>query len=168
MYALEIQSLIESNSETDILELQEDYNITSDNAQTIIETCCRKYLNQIFNFLLKETKKYNEKEVLIWLKEIFKYIKFVSKPIDCDGNVFTNDDKLRLLNYFDNNRSYFTENNNENENEDYLQKLDYIINLTQSYQPAVGGIAGLMNELPDMKVIAEEDTAANKKRWAWG
>lgn len=141
LYALEVQSLVESGRENELKDVQEVYDIPEDKAQEIIEASCKRYLSQILNLALRAAKKYDEKESARWMREVVKYSTFISDSVDADGNIFSEADRARLISFYE------AELGSEVSNEDkssISDRLKHLINLSPDYVPPESGIDGLV------------------------
>lgn len=135
LYALEVQYLIENNLENELKDTQESYGIPEDRAEEVISAACKRYISQLLNLALRAAKKYDEKDCVSWIKEILKYSLFVSDSVDADGNMFTDKDKDRMIEFY---------LSSEDSNSDSAEKLKNLVNLTENYVPPIEGIDGLL------------------------
>lgn len=165
LYALEVQKLVNSGQEDELQEIQETYCIPEEKAQGIIEAACKRYLDQLFNLALRATKKFDEKDANRWLTEIVKYARYVSGTIDCDGSIFTEKDKERLLLYLE---SMALDVNLAEGEESIVDRMRRMMNLTEAYVPPLSGIQALIDGTIDLNKVMIADPSENRKRWAWG
>jgi hypothetical protein len=176
LYSLEVQDVIQKGREDELQDIQEFYNIPQDKAASIIESSAKRYLSQLFNLAFRGAKRYDEKDTLMWLKEIVKYVQFISEDnrVECDGNLFSEKDKERLLSYFENSfmnndkLSDGTPEMSESKITEMSDALRRIIYLTDDYVAPLSGIQGLLGGMTDLNEIMLSDPSANRKRWAWG
>ena len=147
LYALEVQSLVEGGLESDLREVQEAYDIPEERAAQIIEASCRRYVSQLFNLALRSAKKYDEKASVGWVAEILKYAPFISTPVDADGNIFMESDKVRMIEFYVSNMAAGGADVPE-----LVAKLKFLCNLTESYVPPIEGIDGLL-DLDNKRVV---------------
>eukprot|EP01038_Epipyxis_sp_PR26KG_P010886 gene10886-14609_t len=173
------QYLIENGLENDLLEVQEAYDIPVERAEEIIEMSCKRYISQLLNLALRGAKKYDEQDAVKWLKQIVKYAVFVNGQVEADGNLFTENDKKRLISFYQSEvESQLTNqssSSNESEvesdmkNHDMIVKLKEMIYLTNDFIPPVQGMAGLLGEVKSLATLQNEaDPNGGKKGWAWG
>lgn len=166
LYALEVQYLVENGLEAELQEVQEAYNIPVERAEEIVEASCKRYISQLLNLALRAAKKYDEQDALKWLREIIKYAVFVTGPIDADGNLFSEKDKIRLISFYQAELAEYNESDI-----DMVAKLKEIINLTDDFVPPVQGIEGLLGNVKSLAQIGREGDQTKdgeKKPWAWG
>ena len=84
---------------------------------------------------MRAAKKYDEKDCVSWVKEILKYSVFINDTVDADGNMFTDKDKERMVEFY---------LSSDQSNSDSAEKLKIFVNLTENYVPPVEGIDGLL------------------------
>jgi len=172
LYALEVQVMVDNGLEGDLTEVQEAYDIPDDRAADIVEACCKRYVNQLLNFALRGAKRYNEQDTIKWVKRIIKYAVFISTPVEADGSMFDDDDKKRMISF------YQTEVANGEDAEllalveqygDMADKFREMINVTDDYVSPISGIDGLLGNVRRLDQLEDDmkDTDA-KKNWAWG
>lgn len=135
LYALEVQYLIENNLVYELKDTQESYGIPEDRAEEVIAAACKRYISQLLNLALRAAKKFDEKDCVSWVNEILKYSVFIGDTVDADGNMFTDKDKDRLVEFY---------LSSEDSNSDAAEKLKNLINLSENYVPPVDGIDGLL------------------------
>ena len=79
LYALEVQSLIESGQEALLGDVREAYDIPEQIASEIVELSCKRYISQLLNLALRAAKRYKEEEAVEWTRQIAKYAVFVDE-----------------------------------------------------------------------------------------
>ena len=162
MYALEVQYLIENGLEDQLRDIQEAYDIPDEQAVGIIESCSKRYINQLLNLALRAAKRYDEKEAVSLAREIVKYARFVEGAVEADGNIYSEADKLRLIEF------YHGDADAGDDREENAKKLTSLIFLTEAYVAPLSGIDGLLGKVQNLNDLMLADPSANKKRWAWG
>lgn len=171
LYALEVQSIIENDTVEELKDVQDAYDIPEDRAELIVEACSKRYINQLLNLALRAAKKYDEKDCMRWVKSIAKYAVFVDGTVDADANMYSESDKARLINFFENSEDSELAEQSPLGGEtrtDMVQRLKLIINLTEDYVAPLQGIEGLLGNVQNLNELMIADPKANKKRWAWG
>lgn len=172
MYALEIQDMIERGDSDGLADAQEGYGIPEDRASEMVEVTARRYVSQILNFALRAARKYNEQEAVMQVKKVLDFAQFIDlseTPVDADGNMFSEDDKERLIEFHEGSRRSLAGIAASAEDTEGLAEVDtgrstkedaatlrVLINLTEDYKPAEGGIDGLLGLIKDFKGVGEE------------
>lgn len=174
MYALEIQEMIESGDTDNLLDAQEGYGIPEERASEMVEATCRRYIGQILNFALRAARKYNEQECVLQTQKVLDYAQFIDLgegAVDADGNMFSEDDKERLITFYEGSKRSLAgvaaaaagqEGLAEvvgDSDKEVAQTLRSLINLTEDYKPAEGGIDGLLGLIQDFQGVGEEGTS---------
>ena len=168
--------MIENGQEAELNDIQQSYDIPEQRAQEIIEACCKKYLDQLINLGLRSSRKYDDKNTILWIKKILKYAIFVTTSVDADGNLFTEADKKQLI------AVYLNEVDLKQDQElldiveqydgvDVTEKLRELIHLTEAYVAPLQGMEGLMGRGKSYRQMEEDqynDQSGGKKAWAWG
>lgn len=171
LFALEVQDMIQNGRENELQDLQEAYSIPQERAAVIIEVAAKRYLNQLLNLAFRGAKRYDEKDTVVWLREIVKYTQFISEGgrVDCDGNLFSEKDKERLISYYEN-MMMTPDISSEDESKvrETCEELRRIIQLTESYVAPLSGIQGLLGGMVNLNDLMVADPSENRKRWAWG
>lgn len=188
-----------TGEDTDLLqEAQEAYGIPEEQAKQIIEAAAKRYVSQLLNLALRAAKKYDEIDSLKWMNQIIKYSQFISDKVDCDGSLFSEKDKDRLLNYYMNSVNTATVkpssadiiidsttdesvveepsestdlsvlNEKQVELNDSMERLRRLIHLSNDYVAPLSGIEGLLGGLTNVNDLMIADPSENRKRWAWG
>jgi hypothetical protein len=172
MYALEIQDMIERGDTDGLADAQEGYGIPEERASDMVEVTCRRYVSQILNFALRAARKYNEQECVMQTQRVLDFAQFIDiaegGAVDADGNMFSEDDKERLIAFHEGGRRSnaaaaaseeagggLAEATASSGKED-AELLRALINLTEEYKPAEGGIDGLLGVIKDFKGVGEE------------
>ena len=176
LYALEVQYLVENNSEDEFSEIQEAYDIPDNRAAEIVDETCKKYISQLLNLALRSAKRYEETECIRWTKEILKYAKFISGKVDADGNLFTESDKKRLISFYQAELEEKANSKSDADSDaseigaDELAKLKDMIRLTEDFVPPVQGIEGLLGNVASLSSLTQESekSTGGKKKWSWG
>jgi len=127
-----------------------------------VEACCKRYISQLLNLALRAAKKYDERDAAKWLREIVKYAVFVEGAVEADGNIYSEADKLRLIEF------YHGDADAGDDREENAKKLKSLIFLTEAYVAPLSGIDGLLGKVQNLNDLMLADPSANKKRWAWG
>jgi hypothetical protein len=141
LYTLEVQASIEEGLETDLQEIQEAYEIPQDRAEAIVEATCKRYISQLLNLALASAKKYKEEDSNKYTLQITKYMFFFDGSVDADGNLFSEDDKDRLITFF---RDREGSNLSNDDKKEISSRLKSLINLTEDFVAPVEGLAGLL------------------------
>ena len=141
LYTLEVQASIEEGLETDLQEIQEAYEIPQDRAEAIVEATCKRYISQLLNLALASAKKYKEDDSNKYTLQIAKYMFFFDGSVDADGNLFSEDDKDRLITFFRDREGSTLSNDDKKE---ISSRLKSLINLTEDFVAPVEGLAGLL------------------------
>ena len=116
-------------------------------------------MSQLLNLSLRASKKFNEQETVEWTKKIAKYAVFVDGTVDADGNLFREEDKERLVSFY--------EGACESEAEKEMAvRLKAMINLTEDFVPPIEGIDGLLGKVKGMQSV--DGSNDDNKKWAWG
>lgn len=149
----------------EVKDLQEVYEIPETFAVEIVEAVCARYIDQLLNLALRAARKYDEVTCVRWTKEVMKYAAYVSHAVNADGNIFTDDDKRRLISF------YVSEADGDGELEEAARdeittRLHDLIHLTKSYVAPLQGIEGLVGNVKALEDLEQDPT--NKKNWAWG
>lgn len=166
LYALEVQYMVENGLEEELQEAQEAYDIPEERAAEIIDACCQRYISQLLNLALRDAKKYNEAGAFEYTSQIMKYAQYISGAVDADGNVFREEDKTRMLSFYE---ARLLEDVPSADEEgiarvsEGIAKLRSLVNLTESYVAPIDGIDGLLGKLSGMQTVGEDG-----KKWAWG
>lgn len=175
LYALEVQDLVENGLESDLQEVQEAYDIPEDRAEEIVEASCKRYISQLTNLALRAAKKFDEIECMRWTREIAKFAVFVTGTVEADGNLFSNEEKERMLSFFHAEVEATAKKATDGaavlaEGHAMVDKLRGMIFLTEDYIPPIEGIEGLLGHVKNLKTLGKESGKAtdDKKRWAWG
>jgi hypothetical protein len=171
LYALEVQSMIENDEVDELKDLQDAYDIPEEKAEMIVDACSKRYINQLLNLALRAAKKYDEKDCMRWMKSIAKYAVFVSGTVDADENMYSENDKARMINFYENSEDPDLVSQSPLGSESRLEmveRLKSIINLTEDYVAPLQGIEGLLGNVQNLNELMVADPKANKKRWAWG
>ena len=174
MYALEIQDMIENGDTDNLLDAQEGYGIPEERASEMVEVTCRRYISQILNFALRAARKYNEQECVLQTQKVLEYAQFIDLEeggVDADGNMFSEDDKERLITFYEGSKRSLAgvaaaadaqeglaERSNDDSKE-VAQTLRSLIHLTEDYKPAEGGIDGLLGLIKDFQGVGEEGSS---------
>ena len=119
-----------------------------------------------------QARKYNEQEAVMQVKKVLDFAQFIDlseTPVDADGNMFSEDDKERLIEFHEGSRRSLAGIAASAEDTEGLAKVDTgrstkedaatlraLINLTEDYKPAEGGIDGLLGLIKDFKGVGEE------------
>ena len=166
-YALEVQYMIENELESELQEAQEVYDIPSERAAEIVEACCKKFISQVLNLALRESRKYNEQGTIQWTNIVVKYMKYVTGSVAADGMKFTDDDKSRLATFYE---EYLRDPSvgKADEASEIGQRLKSLIFLDDNFIPPLQGIDGLIGETSGLKGIEGSSIKDLKKNWAWG
>lgn len=172
LYALEVQRLVDTGAEEELGELQSAYDIPVEHAAEVVEATCKRYISQLLNLALRGAKKYDERDAVAWLKRILKFAPFVSGAIDADGNLFTEADKARLIEF------YHAEMESGGDAEliglskrvgDVREKLRGMIHLTEDFVAPVQGIEGLLGNVKNLAQLGSDfNVDEGRKTWAWG
>jgi hypothetical protein len=98
-----------------------------------------------------------------------KYLRFLPSDItiDCDGNIFLESDKERLLSFIEKSNAKGENESTNDDDENDIEKLRKVMKLTEGYISPEGGIEGMLGSLPDLQELMLADREENKKRWAW-
>jgi hypothetical protein len=165
LYALEVQYLVENGEETELQNVQEAYDIPDERAEAIVEASCKRYVSQLLNLALRAARKYNEPESVRYTKQVAKYAKFVSGQVDADGTMFSEDDKKRMISFFE---SAMRDEDPDHVDEEYqvAEKLRSMINLTEEFVAPLQGIDGLLGKVKGMDAMDGDESG--EKKWAWG
>lgn len=182
MYALEVQDLVDQGREEELQDVMEAYDIPEDRAADIVEACCKRYISQLLNLGLRAAKKYDEKEALQWMREIAKYSQFVTGTVDADGTLFDEEDKKRMISFYqtelestqsssedaekETSENELALREDENRIAEECDRLRDMINLTESFVPPTLGIAGLLGNAIGLNEMSM-DSGKGKKQWAW-
>ena len=172
MYALEIQDMIERGDADGLADAQEGYGIPEERASEMVEVTSRRYVSQILNFALRAARKYNEQEAVLQVKKVLDFAQFIDvsdSPVDADGNMFSEDDKDRLIAFHEGSKRQMggvvasaggneglAETGSGTSTKEDAEMLRALINLTEDYKPAEGGIDGLLGLIKDFKGVGEE------------
>lgn len=178
MYALEVQGLLESGEGEEVLaeikELSADvYDIPEERAEEIIQSSTARFLDQVLNLALSEAKNYKEQAAMAHIKQMIKNAAFVAGAITCDGNMFAEEDKERLISF------YLTELDSGEDQElveltqrygNMEKKFREMIQLSSEYEGPEYGLDGLMGQVGDLQALQREKLAkmaAGEKEWTW-
>jgi len=173
LYALEVQYMVDNGMEDELSEVTDAYDIPEERAEDIIEVSCKRMVSQLLNLALRGAKRYDERDAMRWLKEILKYAVFISSPVDADGNLFSEEDKKRLIAFYqaevDSGEDAVLLAMIE-ENGDMTDKLREIINISEDFVAPIQGIEGLLGNVRRLDQLEAdmESTIDGKKTWAWG
>lgn len=165
LYALEVQSMIERGEEENLKDAQEAYDIPEDRASQIVEVSCKRYISQLLNLALRAARKYDERESVSWARQIAKFAFFVSDKVDADGNLFVEEDKNRLISFYE---ASLREETGAQQAGEVCDKLRTMINLTDDFVAPIDGIDGLLGKVGGMQVVGGGDPGDDRKKWAWG
>ena len=129
-------------------------------------------MSQILNFALRAARKYNEQEAVMQVKKVLDFAQFIDvsdSPVDADGNMFSEDDKDRLIAFHEGSKRTvggvvasaggnegLAETDSGTSTKEDAEMLRALINLTEDYKPAEGGIDGLLGLIKDFKGVGEE------------
>jgi len=149
LYALEVQQFVKDGEEASLGDVQEAYDIPQNQAEEIVEESCKRYVSQLLNLALRAAKKYDEADTVQWVAQIAKYAVFISSPVDADGNLFTSDDKKRMINFYEASLKDAAAQGQDIDLE-ISDKLRSIVNLTEEFQAPVDGIEGLLSKVGGM------------------
>lgn len=141
MYTLEVQDMIENGLEADLQDIQEAYDIPRQQAEAIVEATCKRYVSQLLNIALAAAKKYNEVESVKWTQKLAKYMFFFSDSVDADGNMFSENDKERLITFF---RDSENSSSDASQKKEIIARLKSLIHLSDDFIAPVEGLAGLL------------------------
>jgi hypothetical protein len=184
LYALEVQYLIENHQVDGLMDIQQVYDIPGEAASSIVESLCSRYISQLLNLALRTARRYEEADCVKWVKEILKYAIYVTQPVDADGNLFNEDDKKRLIDFYLSDleavstlsKSAATTSEESKDGDNYddtadfsnkeviAQRLQALISITDRYEAPQQGIAGLVSHV---KTLDEVGFNPEKKSWAW-
>eukprot|EP01041_Mallomonas_annulata_P007394 gene7394-15092_t len=168
LFSVEVQYLIENGMESEIQELQESYEIPIERAEPVIAAACQRYVSQLLSLALRSARKYKEVESVGWVREILKYSVYFEGTVDADGMMFSEEDKERLISFYETDVNLDTMGLNSPEH-DNVVRLRNMINLREDFTPPAHGIDGLL--VSDSKALAAAamggDLGDMKKRWAW-
>lgn len=172
MYALEIQDMIERGDAEGLADAQEGYGIPEERASEMVEVTARRYVSQILNFALRAARKYNEQEAVLQVKKVLDFAQFIDvseTAVDADGNMFSEEDKERLIEFHEGSRRSIAGVAASAGNAEGLAEVDSgrsakedaemlraLIHLTEDYKPAEGGIDGLLGIMKDFRGVGEE------------
>lgn len=168
---LQVQYMIENDLLSEIPEAQEVYDIPQDRAEAVIEACAGKFVSQLLNLALRASKKYDEVDALRWMIEVAKFSQFISSPVLADGNLFSEDDKQRMISFY---AASLTAEGDEDvgvtqkDIEDECERLKALVVLSKDFVPPINGINGLLGALPGTDQFSDTDIKDDKKKWAWG
>jgi hypothetical protein len=172
LYALEVQGLVESGNEDELVDLQTAYDIPLERAAEIVEATCKRYVSQLLNLALRGAKKYDERDAVRWLKKILQYAPFVSGAVDADGNLFSGADKARLISFYQAEMESAEDEELATLSEkvgDVREKLQQMIHLTEDFVAPVQGIEGLLGNVKSLSRLgADLNVDDGRKTWAWG
>ena len=86
--------------------------------------------------------------------------------MDADGNVFTEDDKERLISFYENSIRERLSGEDatevQAEAEAVSARLKALINITDKFVAPVDGIDGLLGKLSGMQAVGD-----GEQKWAW-
>ena len=143
MYTLEVQAAIEGGYEGELQELQESYGIPEETAAYIVDVASKRYISQLLSIGLSHARKYEEAQTNSITEKIVKFMYFFDGPVDADANLFSEDDKERLISFYrDDERS---KRSVEQKREDCV-RLKELILLSEDFVAPIEGIAGLKGE----------------------
>jgi len=172
MYALEVQFAIENDLTDELAEIQEGYGIPSERAAAIVEATAERFVSQLLNLALRAAKKYDERECVKWTNKVSTYASFITGTVLADGNLFSEDDKARLLSFFEGSLKLSASEGGAGQGgvssaeqaTEATERLRHLIVLSEDFVPPIEGIDGLLGSV---KGVAGQ-TEADRKPWAWG
>jgi hypothetical protein len=156
LYALEVQYAVEENLMDELGELQMTYEIPEQSAVLIIESTCKKYLEQIVTLALRASRRYEEREAVAYMEIILKYVRFLPEEMKilADPRIFQIEDIERLIGFYFAEKEFQRSTNNvdtsstsggEDDSQDRLvNRVRTLIQLSNDYIPPELGIEGLL------------------------
>jgi len=169
LYALEVQALVEQGAEGQLQDVQEAYDIPEERAAEIVEASCKRYISQLLNLALRAARKYDERQTVEWTRQIVKYVDFVTGTVDADGNLFDEEDKKRMISFYEGALRDAAKGQGQEAEADteVCDKLRDLVRLTEDFVAPVDGIDGLLGKVSGMQALGG-DPADDRKKWAWG
>jgi hypothetical protein len=121
---------------------------------------------------LRAAKKYDERESVRWTNKVSTYASFISGTVLADGNLFSEDDKARLLSFFEGSLKLSSSEggagqggvSSSEQATEATERLRQLIVLSEDFVPPIEGIDGLLGSV---KGVAGQ-TESDRKPWAWG
>ena len=183
LYALEVQWAVENDATSELAEVQEAYGIPAERAAAIVEATAERYISQLLNLALRAAKKYDEREAVAWATKVASYVGFVSGSVLADGNLFSEDDKERLVQFYEGSLRMALSDSDSGasasgsagsstglaaahpEVAEQSQRLRELIKLSDDFVPPVEGIDGLLGKVQNVGSVSQ---SGDNKRWAWG
>ena len=174
MFALEVQQLVDEGQVEGLEELVEAYDLPEERAQDMVEACCKRFISQQLTLALRAAKRFDEQEAMKLLVQIIKFVPLVSGEVDADGNLFTEEDKKRLIGFYQAELDAREDAELLSLTEQYgdlTGRLRELVNLTEAFVPPQQGIEGLMGKgqsLEQLLLEKAQEAPGKKKPWAWG
>lgn len=169
LFSLEVRLLVDRHLMEELPDIQEAYELSESQAMETVEAVCRRYMDQSLNLALRAAKLYEEADCVKWTREVMRYSEYVAGPLPANGQLFSEDDKRRLISFYlaelDAAEEAGTTGEVETSREKAGAKLRELISLSKDYIGPSQGMEGLLGQLPDLE---ERAKSGNANSWAWG